>query len=330
VIGSAAFGLNLLTRLTTGLDLLAGGFFLLLVLWFESIRGPELWDRLLVYLKTALPIYAFFLLLDRLYQYYRFGSFFNTYLHYFALEHRQLDPTLPANYPFETPFHVGFLGPLITAEKSIFLFDPLLLLTIAIAALAWKRFSPEIRAYLIAGFLLLLSYISFYARYTVWSGDFAWGDRYVSTTVELLAFISVPLLLRHRTEVGKFMWTIGGALIAISAAIQLASLAFWLPLEIYQMETLGHPTFVIALRFKNIAAFGLGKMDAWGLNNHAMTEDPWDYVHITTWNFLPFLLGRVGEAPRWVVKLCFAVWISGLAALTSALLRLRQVLNTET
>ncbi len=29
------------------------------------------------------------------------------------------------------------------------------------------------------------------------------------------------------------------------------------------METLGHPTFVIALRFKNIFAFALGKMDFW-------------------------------------------------------------------
>src|SRR5580704_9127631 len=34
-IGSAALGLNLLTRLTTGLDLIAAGIFLLLVLWLE-------------------------------------------------------------------------------------------------------------------------------------------------------------------------------------------------------------------------------------------------------------------------------------------------------
>ena len=328
LIGSAAFGLNLLTRLTTGLDLLAGGFFLLLVSWFDSVRGGALWHRFVAYAKTALPVYAFFLLLDRLYQFYRFGSLSNTYIHFFAVEHRLLDPSLPANYPFETPFHVGFLGPLITAEKSIFLFDPLLLLTVVVATLAWKRLHPEIRALLIAGFLLLLAYISFYARYTVWSGDFAWGDRYVSTTAELLAFISVPLLLRHRADVGRLIWTCGVILIGVSAAIQLASLAFWLPLEIYQMETRGHPTLVIALRFKNIIAFALGKMDAWGLNNHAMTEDPWDYVHITTWNFLPFVLRRVGEAPRWVVKLCFAFWVGGLAALTLVLWRLREVLGT--
>jgi hypothetical protein len=327
VFGSAALGLNLLTRLTTGLDLLAAASFLLLVLWLEGVRGRTLWERFVVYVKTALPVYAGFLLIDRLYQYYRFGSFFNTYVHVFAVEHRRLDPSLPANYPFETLFHVGFLGAVFTPEKSIFLFDPLLLLTIVIGALAWKRFRPEIRAYLIAAWLLLLAYICFYAKYTVWSGDFAWGDRYVSTSAELAAFISVPLLLRHRVDLGKFVWAIGVALIAVSAAIQLASLAFWLPLEIYQMETLGHPTFVVGLRFKNIIAFALGKMDVWGLNNHAMTEDPWDYVHITTWNLLPFVLRRVGAAPGWVVRLCFSVWIAGVAALAWVLLRLHQILG---
>src|SRR6266480_2746055 len=153
VIGSVALGLNLLTRLTTGLDLLASGVFLLLALLFEQ-RGASVWLRLRTYAKIALPVYAIF----------------------------------------------GFLGPLITPEKSIFLFDPLLVLTILVTVLAWKRFSPQIRAYVVAAFLLLLGYIAFYAKYTVWSGDFAWGDRYVSTAAELAAFISVPLLLRYRVQ----------------------------------------------------------------------------------------------------------------------------------
>src|SRR5580704_8371568 len=193
LIGSGALGLNLLTRLTTGLDLLAAAFFLFLVLWFERVPAPALWARFIKYAKTALPIYAAFVVIDRLYQYYRFGSFFNTYLHYFGVEHRLLDPSLPPNYPFETPFRVGFLGALFAPEKSVLLFDPLLVLTIVIAAIGWRRFRPEIRAYFIAMFLLLLAYICFYAKYTVWSGDFAWGDRYVSTATELVAFISVPL-----------------------------------------------------------------------------------------------------------------------------------------
>jgi hypothetical protein len=325
VVGSAAFGLNLLTRLTTGMDLLAGGIFLLLVSWWEGLCSSDLRHRLARYVRTALPVYAVFLLIDRAYQYYRFGGFFSTYVKVAAQEYHRLYPWLAASYPFETPFRVGLLGPLITPEKSIFLFDPLLVLTIGLTVAGWTRFRPEVRAYLASGFLLLLAYICFYAKYTVWSGDFAWGDRYVSTAAELAAFISVPLLLRYRLELGKAIWALGVTLVAVSAAIQIASLAFWLPLEIYQMETLGHPTFVIALRFKNIIAFALGKMDEWGLNNHAMTEDPWDYVHITTWNFLPFVLRRVGEAPRWVVHLSFAIWGACLALLGSVLLWIRRL-----
>ena len=53
-------------------------------------------------------------------------------------------------------------------------------------------------------------------------------------------------------------------------------------------------------------------MEAWGLDTEAMHWDAWDYVHITTWNFLPFLLRRVGAAPNWVVDVAFAVWGAGI------------------
>jgi hypothetical protein len=322
VIGSAALGLNLLTRLTTGLDLIAAGVFLLMVLGLEHVRGRALWQRGFGYCKVAAPVYAFFLAADRLYQFYRFGSLTNTYVSLFGKEQRLQDPTLPANYPWNTPFHEGFFGPLFKPEKSIFLFDPLLVLALILLVVLWKRLSVEVRAYAVTTLLLLGAYICFYARYAVWAGDFAWGDRYVSTAVEMAALLAVPLLVRYRANFSPWIWRGGVVLIAASLVIQIASLAFWLPLEIYQMESFGHPTFVIALRFKNIAAFALSKMDAWGLNTDDMTYDHWDYVHITTWNFFPFLLHRVGAAPAWVVETAFAVWMSALAALAAVLRRL--------
>ena len=294
---------------------------------FKGARGRLLWRRLIAYGKVAAPVYIFFLVLDRAYQFYRFGSFTNTYVDVFAREFRQRDPTLPANFPWSTPFHTGVLGALFQPEKSIFLFDPMLLLAIFLLAWLWKRLTPEVRAYGATSLLLLLAYICFYARYTYWSGDFAWGDRYVSTAVELVALVAVPLLMRYREPLGKTIWRAGWVLIVVSLMIQSASLAFWLPLEIYQMETFGHPTFVIALRFKNIFAFALGKMDAWGLNTPGMSQDPWDYVHITTWNFLPFLLRRAGVAPAWVVNSALAIWLAGTAALAWVLLRLRSSLR---
>ena len=327
-LGSATLGLNLLTRVTTGLDLIAAGVFLLAVLWFEQTRGRALWQRSLDYCKIAVPVYAFFALVERLYSFYRFGSFTQTYLPIFARESRLQDPTLPPNFPWSTPFHEGVLGALFQPEKSIFLFDPLLVLALVLLAVLWRRLSPEVRAFAVASLLLLAGYIGFYARYTYWAGDFAWGDRYVSTAAEMVALIAVPLLLQYRANLSAWIWRSSIVLIAASLLIQIASLAFWLPLEIYQMETLGHPTCVIALRFKNIAAFALGKMDAWGLNTEEMSQDPWDYVHITTWNFLPFLLHRVGAAPHWVVDAAFAVWVAALAGLYGALGRLRYILKS--
>ncbi len=326
-IGSFALGLNLLTRLTTGLELMASGGFLLLVLLFGGARPKEIFQRALQYARTAFPIYAVFVLIDRVYQYHRFGSFFNTYMTVYGIQQRQLNPSLPAAYPFEGRFLSGFLGPLFAPEKSIFLFDPLLILSLVATAFLWKRLASEVKGFAVTGWLLLLAYICFYAKYTVWSGDFAWGDRYVSTAAEIATLLAVPMVLRYAASGERWLSVTALGLVLASLAVQLASLCFWLPLEIYQMETLGHPTFVIALRFKNIAAFALGKMDAWGLNNVPMTQDPWDYVHITTWNFLPFLLRRVGAAPAWMVDSLMTAWAFGLAALAWLFRRLRRTLR---
>ena len=327
-IGSGALGLNLLTRVTTALDIMAAGIFLLMVVWFEGVRRRELWASTIAYCKVAVPVYIFFGLVERFYSWYRFGSWTQTYIPIFARESRMQDPSLPANFPWSTPLQEGVLGALFKPEKSIFLFDPLLILTLLLFTLLWKRMAPAVRAYALSALLLLVGYICFYARYTYWAGDFAWGDRYVSTAVEMLALLCIPLLLRYEAQLGFWIRATAALLIAASLLIQVASLMFWLPLEIYQMETLGHPTFVIALRFKNIVAFSLGKMNAWGLDTEAMHEDAWDYVHLTTWNFLPFLLRRVGAAPRWVVDIAFAIWGIALAGLGAVLLRLRRTLGT--
>ena len=93
------------------------------------------------------------------------------------------------------------------------------------------------------------------------------------------------------------------------------------------METLGHPTWVVFLRFKNIVAFALHKRAAWGLNTPAMFEDTWDAMHITTWNFLPSLLKHGGTAPMWAVDVLYGVWAMAGAALVGATVRLAGVLR---
>lgn len=343
--GSAALGLNLLTRLTTLLDLFGVACFILLAGLFSrgetrqralaETRALGMAALLRGYLRTVLPVYAVFFLLDRIYQFVRFGSWTNTYVTIFAREQRQMDPTLPANFPFnrgwfEGGVHSGILGPFLMPEKSIFVFDPMFILSLLLTVLLWKRLSAAMRAFAIATLAMLAAYIVFYARYNWWAGDFAWGDRYISSAVELTTLLAFPLLLRYRRALGRSVWYLGLAITGVSFVIQCASLAFWLPLEIYQMETLGHPTWVVLLRFKNIVAFALHKRAAWGLNTPAMFQDPWDAVHITTWNFLPSLLRHVGAAPLWVVHLLYGVWAAVAAACLITAARLRRCFMRQT
>jgi len=348
--GSAALGLNLLTRLTTALDILGIGCFLLLASLFarheaplnvDTVRGSaratsvvarQLPNRTVrTYLYTALPIYTFFLLIDRLYQYIRFGSWTNTYVAIFAREQRQMNPTLPASFPFNGAWvhggiNSGIIGPFFAPEKSVFLFDPMFPLALLLTALLWRRVTPTARAFLVATLGLLGAYIAFYASYIYWAGDFAWGDRYISSAVELASLFAIPLLLRYREALGRTIWHLGLIITAASVVIQCASLTFWLPLEIYQMDTFGHHTWVVFLRFKNIAAFALGKREAWNLNTPSMFADPWDAVHITTWNFLPSLLRHVGVAPLWVVHVLYGVWFAVALAVVFTSARLVRIL----
>jgi hypothetical protein len=350
--GSTALGLNLLTRLTTVLDILAAACFILLALFFariEASRHPDIstpakqqtasvttsnpaaQPSLLAYMRTALPIYAVFFFLDRLYQFIRFGSWTNTYVDIFAREQRQMDPSLPARFPFNGEWihgiDSGILGPFLAPAKTIFLFDPMFLLALLLTALLWKRLTPAMRAFLAAAFFMLGAYLIFYARYFSWAGDFAWGDRYLSSAVELTTLLAIPLLLRYRKTLGRTIWYAGLTITAASVVIQCASLAFWLPLEIYQMDAFGHHTFVVFLRFKNIAAFALGRREAWGLNTPTMFEDPWDAAHITSWNFLPSLLRHIGVAPLWVVHVLYGVWFAVAVALVFSFARLVRTLR---
>jgi hypothetical protein len=60
-----------------------------------------------------------------------------------------------------------------------------------------------------------------------------------------------------------------------------------------------------------------------------MTYDHWDYQHITTWNFLPFVLRRMGEAGKCAVDIAFGVWYAQIAALFTTLLRLTKLLRNN-
>src|SRR5215472_170675 len=251
-LGAGALGLNLLTRITTVLDIVGAALFLLLVgVFARSASDQPMCGALLSarrvkeYLRTVVPVYAAFVFLDRLYQFVRFGSWTSTYVRVQSDQQMRFDPTLPTSYPFSGHWfqggvHSGLLGPLFEPEKSIFVFDPLFWLALVLTVLLWRRMTAVVRAFAVSTLVLFAGYLLFYARYFSWAGDFSWGDRYISSVVELFAMLAVPLLIRYRRELPRVVPVCGWCVVAASVAIQAASLAFWLPVEIYQIDAMGH------------------------------------------------------------------------------------------
>jgi hypothetical protein len=337
--GAGALGLNLLTRVTTALDVLGAAVFLLLVGLFvrrDDSAGSQLlrgW-KVKEYLLTVAPVYALFLFLDRLYQFVRFGSWTSTYMRLQSIEQMKWDPTLPSNYPFSGHWfqggvHSGLLGPLLEPEKSVFVFDPLFGLALVLTVVLWRRMGPVVRAYAVAMLVLLVAYMLLYARYFAWAGDFAWGDRYISSVVQMFAMLAVPLLMRYRRELPGVAQVFGWCVVAASVVIQAASLAFWLPLEIYQIDAMGRDAWTVALRFRNVSAMATGRRMPAGIDLPGAVGDSWDAVHVRTWNFMPSLMRHVGVAPMWVLRLLDAVWVGMAVALICVVVRMVRLLRRE-
>jgi hypothetical protein len=323
--GAMALGANLLTRLTTGIDLLAGAFFIGLCLWLGKDDGHAMWNRMVEYGRICLPCYVGFFFLDRLYQYERFGSPLNTYLDIFGRQFAGKYPsTIAPGWPWSTPFVEGFLGPLTTLEKSMFLYDPLIVLTIILVVYLGRRLSTDLKALAIVLAGLLLAYIAFYARFYDWSGNSAWGDRYITTPVEMLALISVPLLMRYRDALKPWVRGFGRAVVIVSVAIQISSLFFWHPLEQRQAShpsMAGHHTFQIGLRFKNIAALVAGTTDKWGLTDHSALLD--GSAPVNTPYIFPALAMHRGVTSGWKLTILWVAWCCLLLTVVGLLVFLR-------
>jgi hypothetical protein len=331
IAGSLVLGLNLLTRLTTALDAAFAAVLIALVLSQRGLlRNRSSILRLArIYISIAAPTYAVFLFFDRLYQFIRFGSWTNTYSALYGQEQRKLYPELPATFPFsghwfQGGLNSGILGPFFSPRKSVLLFDPLLILSLFLLILLSRKLSPTVRSYWMATLLLLGAYVVLYGRYFTWAGDSAWGDRYVSTAVELVCLPTVPLLVRHWRSLSPAVRAGGATLCSVSFLLQLASIAFWCPLELYQLGDYSIQKSVQWLRIKNILAqFSLqflGHKPSWAVPIPDL-QDPWDLTHITTWNLLPSMLRHVGAAPVWAVYTLECIWAALLAALVIVLVR---------
>jgi hypothetical protein len=153
-------------------------------------------------LAFALPLALTALLLGG-YNYARYGDVFQT-------------GYLPQER-FSTPWLEGISGLLISPGRGLFLYAPVLLVSLLAIPAFFKRHHLE------AALALLVStfYILLYGRWFFWHAGYAWGPRFLVPIVPFAVILMAPLIARLS---GKG-WLAFAAICLISVAIQILGLS---------------------------------------------------------------------------------------------------------
>jgi hypothetical protein len=256
--------------------------------------------------------------IDRLYHFHRFGTFTGTYFALYRERLMELYPDLPASFPFSTPFVEGFFGPLVWPDRSLFLFDPIIVVTIVLLVRFRREIAFEVNAFAAAAATLLGAYILFFSTYYDWDGGNPWGDRFLTVPIHMLGMLSLALLARHWSAVRTLAARVAlGVWVAASLAVQAASTVFSHNLENMQLAMAGGAhSYVVGMRFANIAGLVARKLAGLG-SDPALADLPLNP------NYWPFLWSEVFG------KGLVVVWAFVLIALAAALLLLRRNLSTN-
>ncbi len=264
-------------------------------------RAPESFARrALDVLAIAVPVFAAYCLADRFYQFIRFGSFATTYVGECYDYVRLRNPSLPESFPFSTPFATGFLGPLVSVHKSVFLYDPLLVG--AIPVLLAAKSAVRSFAVLFAG--IALFFILFYSTYFSWFGGSSWGNRFTTVPVNLMALAGIAVAAESWPRLRPNVRRLLAALACFAVALQLMSTVFWYNLEIQQADRdQARPAHVVA-RPANIARKIAGSGDQWVRSSRLGVP-----------NYMPFLAEHARGGSALLTGLQFAWGIGAILVL---------------
>lgn len=223
---------------------------------------------------------------------------------------------------------------LFSPGKSIFLYNPVLLLLPVCVYGFYRRHKPPALAALFA----VVSSFIFHSFHTTWAGDYAWSIRY---EVPVLAFLVLPLAWLFSRPMKSMVKILVILLISISCTIQLASVVYKFDLEFFQNpnHSIIPDDYVwdlsqshLVKRFYNIWAHLTGNRDfssvevveeePFIMKRNFSEEDVKRAYHI---NFFPFKARSISYSGRfWIPLLCF--WFVLLAGFCAAVFKLVQLL----
>lgn len=141
------------------------------------------------------------------YNHWYLGSVWNT--GYFQLGSRT------ANNAWSTPFWQGFSGLLFSPSRGLFIYSPILLMSLVGIWLVWRRGPISLR-YLSIGIFLVVLLIS---KWFMWWGGYGYGPRLLAGIAPLLCFFLYPLgqIMRKRSYLLSTFVLLAGLSISMNA-----------------------------------------------------------------------------------------------------------------
>jgi hypothetical protein len=197
---------------------------------------------------------------ERIYHHHRFARWTGTYFSIASEQARHDNPALPEGWMLMGNFWEGFWGPLVTPQRSLVMFDPLLLL-LPLALWASQDRLRRRSGWLLAGlFCAFMAQVIFYARYIAWEGAAAWANRHTLLPVHLAVVLIAALTVEGWRRMPSWGRTLSALLVAYSLAVQLASVVYPDALEGYAVGVIHkpggihfeRPVWVVGQRFEFI------------------------------------------------------------------------------
>lgn len=212
MLSATALGIASITRMTSILIVPP-----LLILFISFNYGKISLKEMLRMLLRDILIFSLvllpFLCLDLWYDYYRFGSVFETG---YSLMASRLD----INFFSGTPMLTGIEGFLLSPGKGFFYYSPItILFFFSVRGFLRKHMSLTITFISVAA-----SYLLFLSRNIYWHGDTTWGPRYIFVLTPLLMIPVAELFDSDRWAKRAWKYSVG-ALFFISFLIQVASVS---------------------------------------------------------------------------------------------------------
>ena len=126
----------------------------------------------------------------------------------------------------------GLNGLLFSPGRSVFLYNPILLLVIPGLVIMWKQHRPWL-LFIVIGFTGCLF---LHAAYSVFHGNCCWGPRYLIRHIPLL-FIPVTFCLAQFKLISPIRRTAVASLVLLSLAVQFAAVSLHHNRELLQLAT---------------------------------------------------------------------------------------------